>query len=163
MAGETSLTIVGRLTADPELRYTQSGLPVANFTVASNARIFDRTTSEWKDGEPLFLRGSLWRDYAEHVAASLHKGDHVIVTGTLEQRAYETKPTDGSAPERRTAYELRVEHIGPVLQYARCQVQRIIKDPVAVGGGEQNSANGWNVPATAGAPVAASAGAEAPF
>lgn len=128
MAGETPVTMVGRLTADPELRYTQNGLAVANFTVASNERIFDRATNEWHDGEPLFLRGSVWRDYAENVAASLHKGDHVMVTGALQQRQYETK--DG---EKRTAYELRVEHIAAVVQFARVTVHRMSREQSASG------------------------------
>lgn len=123
MAGETPVTMVGRLTADPELRYTQNGLAVANFTVASNERVFDRATNEWKDGEPLFLRGSVWRDYAENVAASLSKGDHVLVVGALQQRQYETK--DG---EKRTAYELRVEHIAAVLQYCTATISRKKRD-----------------------------------
>ena len=126
MANETQVTIVGRLTADPELRFTQSGLPVASLTVASNARTFDKSTNEWKDGEPLFLRGSVWRDYAEHVAGSLHKGDHVIVVGSLEQRSYETK--EG---EKRTSYEIRIDQIGPALQFARVSVHRVIRDTPA--------------------------------
>jgi single-strand DNA-binding protein len=119
MAGETSLTVVGRLTADPEVRHTQGGLAVANFTVASNARRFDRENNDWKDGDTLFLRCAVWREHAENVAASLHKGDHVIVCGDLEQRNYETK--EG---EKRTAYELRVDQIGAALQYATVTIQR---------------------------------------
>lgn len=119
MAGETSLTVVGRLTADPELRYTQGGLAVANFTVASNARRFDRETNDWKDGDTLFLRCAVWREHAENVCGSLTKGDHVIVTGDLEQRSYETK--EG---EKRTSFELRVDQIGAALQYATVNVQR---------------------------------------
>lgn len=126
MANETQVTVVGRLTADPELRYTQSGLPVASATVASNARTFDKNSGEWKDGEPLFLRFSIWREYAEQVAASLHKGDHIIVVGSLEQRSYETK--EG---EKRTSYELRVDQIGPALQFARCTVHRVMRDTPA--------------------------------
>src|SRR5690606_27360874 len=91
MAGETIITIVGNLTADPELRYTQNGLPVANFTIASTPRTFDRQANEWKDGEALFLRASVWRDFAEHVAGSLTKGMRVVATGRLKQRSYQDR------------------------------------------------------------------------
>jgi single-strand DNA-binding protein len=126
MAGETIITVVGNLTADPELRYTQNGLPVANFTIASTPRNFDRQTNEWKDGEALFLRASVWREFAEHVAGSLTKGSRVIATGRLKQRSYETK--EG---EKRTSIELEVDEIGPSLRYATAQVTR-----AASGGGQ---------------------------
>lgn len=119
MAGDTIITVVGNLTSDPELRYTQSGLAVANFTIASTPRSFDRQANEWKDGETLFLRGSVWREFAEHVAGSLTKGSRVIAQGRLKQRSYETK--EG---EKRTAYELEVDEIGPSLRYATAQVTR---------------------------------------
>jgi single-strand DNA-binding protein len=119
VAGETIITVVGNLTADPELRYTQNGLAVANFTIASTPRSFDRAINEWKDGEALFLRASVWRDFAEHVAGSLTKGSRVIVTGRLKQRSYETK--EG---EKRTSMELEVDEIGPSLRYATAQVTR---------------------------------------
>ncbi len=119
MAGETIITVVGNLTADPELRYTQSGLPVANFTIASTPRTFDRQTNEWKDGEALFLRASLWRDPAEHIAGSLKKGDRVIATGALKQRSYQDR--EG---QNRTAIELEVEEVGPSLRYATAQVTK---------------------------------------
>ena len=119
MTGETIVTVVGNLTADPELRYTQGGLPVANFTIASTPRTFDRQANEWKDGEALFLRASCWRDFAEHVAGSLSKGMRVIAQGRLRQRSYQTK--DG---ENRTTIELEVDEIGPSLRYATAQVQR---------------------------------------
>ena len=119
MAGETIITVVGNLTSDPELRYTQNGLAVANFTIASTPRNFDRASNEWKDGEALFLRASVWRDFAEHVAGSLTKGSRVIATGRLKQRSYETK--EG---EKRTAIELEVDEIGPSLRYATAQVTR---------------------------------------
>jgi single-strand DNA-binding protein len=119
MAGETVITVVGNMTADPELRYTQSGLAVANFTVASTPRNFDRATNDWKDGEALFMRCSVWREFAEHVAGSLSKGDRVVVTGRLTQRAYETR--EG---EKRTAIELEVDEIGPSLKWATAQVVR---------------------------------------
>ena len=119
MAGETIITVVGNLTADPELRYTQNGLAVANFTIASTPRNFDRATNDWKDGEALFLRASVWREFAEHVAGSLTKGSRVIATGRLKQRSYETK--EG---EKRTSIELEVDEIGPSLRYATAQVTR---------------------------------------
>lgn len=119
MAGDTIITVVGNLTADPELRYTTNGVAVATFTVASTPRAYDRNLGEWKDGEPLFLRASVWRDFAEHVASSLTKGHRVIVQGRLKQRSYETK--EG---ERRIAIELEVEEIGPSLRYATAQVTR---------------------------------------
>ena len=127
MSGETSVTIIGNLTSDPELRYTQAGLAVANFTVATTPRVFDRSTNEWGDGDTLFLRASVWRDYAEHVASSLEKGARVICIGTLRQRSYETKPVDGSAPEKRTAYELDIDEIGPALRYATAIVSRVAR------------------------------------
>lgn len=119
MAGETVITVVGNLTSDPELRYTQNGLAVANFTIASTPRNFDRASSEWKDGEALFLRASVWREFAEHVAGSLTKGSRVIATGRLKQRSYETK--EG---EKRTTIELEVDEIGPSLRYATATVSR---------------------------------------
>lgn len=121
MANETILTVVGNLTADPELRYTQSGIAVANFTIASTPRTFDRATNEWTDGEALFMRASCWREVAEHVAASLAKGTRVFATGRLQQRSYETK--EG---EKRTTFELEVDEIGPSLRYATTQVTRAI-------------------------------------
>ncbi|MBO3665150.1 single-stranded DNA-binding protein [Microbacterium stercoris] len=124
MAGETVITVVGNLTADPELRYTQNGLPVANFTIASTPRNFDRASNEWKDGEALFLRASVWREFAEHVAGSLTKGMRVIAQGRLRQRSYQDR--DGN---NRTAIELEVDEIGPSLRYATAQVTR------AAGGG----------------------------
>jgi single-strand DNA-binding protein len=119
MAGETIITVVGNLTSDPELRYTQNGLAVANFTIASTPRSFDRASNDWKDGDALFLRASVWREFAEHVAGSLTKGSRVIATGRLKQRSYETK--EG---EKRTSIELEVDEIGPSLRYATAQVTR---------------------------------------
>jgi single-strand DNA-binding protein len=104
--------VIGNLTADPEIRYINSGAAVVNFTVASTPRVFDKTTQEWKDGEALFMRCSLWRDAAENVAESLHRGNRVIVVGKLKQRSYEK---DG---DKRTTIELEVEEIGPSLRYA---------------------------------------------
>jgi single-strand DNA-binding protein len=123
MAGETVITVVGNLTADPELRYTQGGLAVANFTIASTPRNFDRASSEWKDGDALFLRASCWRDFAEHVAGSLTKGSRVVAQGRLRQRSYET-----AEGEKRTSLELEVDEIGPSLRYATAQVIRAPRD-----------------------------------
>jgi single-strand DNA-binding protein len=119
VAGDTTITVVGNLTADPELRFTPSGAAVANFTVASTPRIFDRQSSEWKDGEALFLRCNIWREAAENVAESLTRGSRVIVTGRLKQRSFETR--EG---EKRTVFEVEVEEIGPSLKYATAKVNR---------------------------------------
>lgn len=134
MAGDTIITVVGNLTADPELRYTQNGLAVANFTIASTPRTFDRASGEWKDGEALFLRASVWREFAEHVAGSLTKGSRVIAQGRLKQRSYETK--EG---EKRTTVELEVDEIGPSLRYATAQVTRQSRNAGAAntGGGTE--------------------------
>jgi single-strand DNA-binding protein len=126
MAGETIITVVGNLTSDPELRYTQNGLAVANFTIASTPRSFDRASNDWKDGDALFLRCSVWREFAEHVSGSLTKGARVIATGRLTQRSYETK--EG---EKRTSVELQVDEIGPSLRYATAQVVRATRDTQA--------------------------------
>ena len=119
MTGETVITVVGNLTADPELRFTASGAAVANFTVASTPRTFNRTSGEWEDGQPLFLRCGLWRQPAENVAESLLKGARVILTGRLRQRSFETK--DG---EKRTVIELEVDEVGPSLRYATATVAK---------------------------------------
>ncbi len=119
MAGDTTITVVGNLTADPELRFTPSGAAVANFTVASTPRIYDRQSGEWKDGEALFLRCNIWREAAENVAESLTRGSRVIVTGRLKQRSFETK--EG---EKRTVMEVEVEEIGPSLRYATAKVNK---------------------------------------
>jgi single-strand DNA-binding protein len=119
MAGETVITVIGNLTDDPELRFTPSGAAVANFTVASTPRTFDKNSNEWKDGDALFLRCSIWRQSAENVAESLTKGMRVIVSGRLRQRSYQTK--EG---ENRTVVELEVEEIGPSLKYATAKVTK---------------------------------------
>ncbi len=131
MAGETIITLVGNLTADPELRFTPSGAPVANFTVASTPRTFDRTTNEWKDGDAMFLNCAVWRQAAENVAESLTKGMRVIVQGRLRSRSYETR--EG---EKRTVFEVDVEEIGPALKYATAKVTR------SSGGGGSYSGGG---------------------
>ena len=118
MAGEPIITIVGNLTADPELRYVSSGIPVASFTVASTPRTMNKQTQQWEDGEAMFVRCSVWRAYGENVAASLTKGMRVIVQGRLQQRSYEHNG------ERRTSLELQVDEVGPSLRYAVAQVQK---------------------------------------
>ena len=132
MANDTVITVVGNLTADPELRFTNSGVPVASFTVASTPRTFDRQSGEWKDGEALFLRCSIWRDAAENVAESLTKGTRVIVQGRLQQRSY----TDREG-NNRTSIELQVDEIGPSLRYATAKPTRTQR-----GGG--NFSGGFN-------------------
>jgi single-strand DNA-binding protein len=151
MAGETIITVVGNLTADPELRYTQNGLAVANFTIASTPRSFDRASGEWKDGEALFLRASVWREFAEHVAGSLTKGSRVIATGRLKQRSYETK--EG---EKRTSIELEIDEIGPSLRYATAQVSRAQSS--GGGGGRGGAPAVADEPWAASAPVSSTSG-----
>ena len=119
MANETIITILGNLTSDPELRFTPSGSAVANFTIASTPRTFDKNSNEWKDGETLFLRSSVWREAAENVAESLTKGMGVIAQGRLKSRSYETK--EG---EKRTVIEFEIDEIGPSLKYAKAKVNR---------------------------------------
>lgn len=120
---EASVTIVGNLTADPELRFTPSGAAVANFTIASTPRTYDRQSNEWKDGEAVFLRASIWKDAAENVTESLARGTRVIATGKLKQRSFETR--EG---EKRTVMELEVEEIGPSLRYATAKPAKVQKD-----------------------------------
>ncbi|WP_125107984.1 single-stranded DNA-binding protein [Gulosibacter massiliensis] len=134
MANDTQITIIGNLTADPDLRYTQGGDAVANFTIASTPSKFDKQTNKFEDGEALFLRCSIWRDYAEHVASSMSKGMRVIAQGNLVQRSYETK--EG---EKRTSIELQVTEIGPSLRYAIAQVTRQQRQDGAQGGQQ----GGW--------------------
>jgi single-strand DNA-binding protein len=143
VAGDTVITVVGNLTADPELRFTPSGAAVANFTVASTPRTFDKNSNEWKDGEALFLRCSVWRQAAENVAESLHKGTAVIVQGRLKQRSYETK--EG---EKRTVYELDVDEIGPSLKFATAKVTKASRS----GGGGQSFGGGGGSSSGGGAP-----------
>ena len=130
MAGETIITVVGNLTADPELRFTPSGAAVASFTIASTPRTFDRNTSEWKDGEALFLRCSIWRQAAENVAESLQRGMRVVAQGRLKQRSFETR--EG---EKRTVVELEVDEVGPSLRYATAKVNRAQRSDSSGGGG----------------------------
>ena len=162
--GDTIVTIVGNLTADPELRFTPNGSAVANFTVASTPRILDKATNEWKDGEALFLRCSVWRQAAENIAESLTRGARVIVTGRLKQRSYDTK--EG---EKRTVIELEVDEVGPSLRYATAKVNKTSRGGAGGGGfaggggGNGGAGNGggsgsdfgggdpWSAPAAAGA------------
>jgi single-strand DNA-binding protein len=130
MAGETTITVVGNLTADPELRFTQAGAAVASFTVASTPRTFDRASGEWKDGEALFLRCSIWRQAAENVAESLTRGMRVIVQGRLRQRTFDTK--EG---EKRTVIEMEVDEVGPSLRYATAKVNKASRGSGGGGGG----------------------------
>jgi single-strand DNA-binding protein len=133
MAGDTTITVIGNLTDDPELRFTPSGAAVAKFRVASTPRFMDRASGEWKDGEPLFLSCTVWRQAAEHVAESLQRGARVIVSGRLKQRSYETR--EG---EKRTVIELEVDEIGPSLRYATAKVQKMSRS----GGGGGFGASG---------------------
>ncbi len=130
MAGDTVITVIGNITGDPELRFTPSGAAVANFTVASTPRAFDRQSNEWKDGETLFMRCSVWRDAAENVAESIQRGTRVIVSGRLKSRSYETK--EG---EKRTVVEMEVDEIGPSLRYASAKVTKTQRSGGGGGGG----------------------------
>ena len=154
MAGDTVITIVGNLTADPELRFTPSGAAVANFTVASTPRYFDKQAGEWKDGEALFMRCSIWRQYAENVAETLSRGARVIVQGRLKQRSFETK--EG---EKRTVVELDVDEIGPALRYATAKVNKTSRGGGSGGGGGGfGGSGGGSDDPWAAAPAASSGG-----
>lgn len=174
MSGDTIVTVVGNLTGDPELRFSPSGVGVANFTVASTPRTFDRQSNEWKDGDTLFMRCSIWREAAENVAESLVKGARVIAQGKLVQRSYETREGD-----KRTVVELQVEEIGPSLKYATARVQRLTNREAPGGGfgrssGTQETSGGFGRAqgaqaqaddpwATAGPSAATSAGVASTF
>ena len=137
MAGDTTITIVGNLTNDPELRFTPSGAAVASFTVASTPRSFDRQANEWKDGETLFMRCSIWRQAAENVAESLQRGMRVVVTGRLKSRTFDTR--EG---EKRTVIEMEAEEIGPSLKYATAKVNRTTRSGGDGGFGSGGGAGG---------------------
>ena len=143
MAGDTVVTVVGNLTGDPELRFTPSGAAVANFTIASTPRTFDRQSNEWKDGDTLFMRCSIWREAAENVAESLTKGMRVIASGRLVQRSYDTR--EG---EKRTVVELQVDEVGPSLRYASAKVTRAQRSGGGGGGfgGGSGGASGGGAP-----------------
>jgi single-strand DNA-binding protein len=130
MAGDTTITVIGNLVDDPELRFTPSGAAVAKFRIASTPRTLDRTTNEWKDGDSLFLTCNVWRQAAENVAESLTKGTRVIVSGRLRQRSYETR--EG---EKRTVYEIEVDELGPSLRSATAKVNRSSRGGGGGGGG----------------------------
>jgi len=162
MAGDTIITVVGNLTGDPELRFTPSGAAVANFTVASTPRAFDRQSNEWKDQETLFMRCSVWREAAENIAESLVRGNRVVVTGRLKSRSYETK--EG---EKRTVVELEVDEVGPSLRYATAKVNKVSRggggggDFGGGGGGGNRGGGGGGMPADdpwGSAPAASSGG-----
>lgn len=138
MNGLPQVTLIGTLTSDPELRFTPNGAAVANFTVAANARFFDKTANEWRDGDATFLRCNLWRQAAENVCESLEKGQRVIVTGSLKQRSYETKEGD-----KRTVYEVEIDEVGPSLKFATAKVNRGQRS-----GGGAAADDPWATPAT---------------
>ena len=146
--GDTAITVVGNLVADPELRFTPSGAAVASFRIASTPRFFDKQTNEWKDGDSLFLTCNVWRQYAENVAESLTKGTRVIVTGKLKQRSYETR--EG---EKRTVFEVEVDDVGPALRNATAKVNRISRDGGG-GGGYGGASGGGNFGGGGGAAAA---------
>ena len=156
MAGETTITVIGNLTDDPELRFTPSGAAVARFRVASTPRYLDRQSGEWKDGEPLFLSCTAWRQAAENIAESLQRGTRVIVSGRLRQRSYETK--EG---EKRTVIELEVDEIGPSLRYATAKVQKMSRSSGGGFGSSAGQAGGGfaDDPWASATPAAAGAGA----
>ena len=144
MAGETTITIIGNLCDAPELRFTPAGAAVANFTIASTPRTYNRDTSQWDDGEPLFMRCTVWRDIAENVAESLDKGTRVIVSGYLKARSYQTK--EG---ENRTVMELDVQEIGPSLRWATARVAKAQRGQSSGGWGQQDTRpaqGGWDQP-----------------
>ena len=122
-SGDTTITIAGNLTADPDLRYTQTGIAVAAFTVAASRRTYDSDSGQWKDADTLFLRCSVWRELAEHAAESLTKGTRVVVTGRLRQREYET--TEG---DKRTVYEVDADDVGPSLRWATAKITKSTRD-----------------------------------
>ena len=166
-AGDVTITVIGNLTNDPELRFTPSGAAVARFTVASTPRIMDRQTNEWKDGDPLFLSCNIWRQAAENVAESLQKGARVIVSGRLRQRSYETR--EG---EKRTVMELEVDEVGPSLRYATAKVQKMQRSSggggygSGGGGGNSSGSSGFDDPWASAAPTGGGSGSydeEPPF
>ncbi|SHT53886.1 single-stranded DNA-binding protein [Mycobacteroides abscessus subsp. abscessus] len=134
MAGETPITVVGNLTADPELRFTPNGAAVANFTVASTPRTYDKQSQQWVDGDALFLRCNIWREPAENVAESLKKGDRVMVTGVLKQRSFENR--EG---EKRSVIEVDAEEVGPSLKFATARVSRADRGGRGGGGGSYSN------------------------
>lgn len=129
MANETTVTVVGNLTADPELRYTAQGTALAKFTVASTPRVFDRTKNEYRDGDPLFLTCTAWRELAEHAAESLQRGARVVVVGRLRLSRWET-----DQGEKRSAYGLDVDEVGPSLRFATAKVTKMVRSRTGADG-----------------------------
>jgi len=156
MAGETVITVVGNLTADPDFRFTPSGAAVANFTVASTPRTYDKQSGEWRDGDALFLRCSIWRDAAELVSESLTKGARVIVTGRLKQRTWETPEGD-----KRYSTELDVEEVGPSLRWATVTVKKAARTN-GNAPGNSRAADDWATPAPASATAGGGGSADEP-
>ena len=146
MAGETTITVIGNLTADPELRFTPSGAAVAGFTVASTPRYFDKQSNEWRDGQAMFMRCTVWRQHAENVAESLTRGARVVVTGTLKQRSFETREGD-----KRTVIELDVDEVAPSLRFATATVNKLRR------GAPAPAEDPWANDPRADAPLAAAA------
>lgn len=159
--GDINITVVGNLTNDPELRFTPSGAAVASFTIASNSRFLDKTTNEWKDGEPVYMRCSVWRQYAENVAESLTRGTRVIATGRLKQRSYDTR--EG---EKRTVMEMEVDDVGPALRTATAKVTKVARSGGGGGfGGDSGGGGGFGGQPAAGGdsdPWASQSGGTAP-
>lgn len=149
MAGETIITVVGNLTADPELRFTPSGAAVASFTIAATPRVYDKQANEWRDGDALFLRCSVWRQQAENVAESLTRGTRVVVTGRLKQRSYEKEG------QKHTVIEMEAEEVCASLRYAQVAVHRAARSGSGGGssGGGRDSSDPWTAGATAGTAV----------
>jgi single-strand DNA-binding protein len=140
--GDIQITVVGNVTGDPELRFTPSGAAVANFTVASSTRIFDKQTNEWKDGDTVFLRCNVWRQYAENVAETLTRGMRVIVTGRLKVRQYETR--DGG---KGTSVECEVDDVGPALRFATAKVSKVSRGGGGFGDAPGGGQGGGSAPA----------------
>lgn len=157
-AGDIVITVVGNLTNDPELRFTPSGAAVASFTIASNSRYLDKNTNEWKDAEPIYMRCSVWRQYAENVAESLTKGTRIIATGRLKQRSYETR--EG---EKRTVMEMEVDDVGPALRYATAKVNRTQREGGGFGGGAPSGGGAPMDDPWAGGPSSGAGFDEPPF
>ncbi|WIX85787.1 single-stranded DNA-binding protein [Amycolatopsis sp. DG1A-15b] len=155
MAGDTSITVIGNVTSDPELRFTASGAAVANFTVASTPRTFDRQSGEWKDGETMFLRCNVWRQAAENLAESIARGARLIVQGRLKQRSFETK--EG---EKRTVTELDVDEVGPSLRFATAKVNKVSRSQSNAANGEAPAEDPWG---SAPAASDANSGDQPPF
>ena len=150
-AGDIVITVVGNLTNDPELRFTPSGAAVASFTIASNSRYLDKATNEWKDSEPVYMRCSVWRQYAENVAESLTRGTRVIATGRLKQRSYDNR--DG---QKVTVMEMEVDDVGPALRTATAKVTKVARGGGGFGG--EGGFGGGSAPAGNDDPWAGGAG-----